>query len=140
MGLVLILDDILEVTMGNRGNSIDQRIGINRGWPLGSSGQSVADGLNNNFRLISVLLQASVKSASINFVSKSVAIDGDTYIVPQTATQDWMAHKGEIAQYDFTLDDWFYIEPKVGFSIYVVDINKQWVYTTAGWKTVKFED
>lgn len=121
------------------GNSTDQRIGINRGWLLGASGQSVADGLNNNFRLISVLLQASVKSASINFVSANSATDGDTYIIPATATQEWANHIGKIAQYDFSLEGWFYLTVKKGFSIYVEDVDQQWIYTSTGWKVVQFE-
>lgn len=120
-------------------NSIEQRIGINRGWQLGTSGQSVADGLNQNFRLISVLLQASVKSASTNFVSENIASDGDVYIIPATATQEWALHIGKLAQYDFSLGTWFYVPVRKGFSIYVEDVDQQWVYTATGWKIVSFE-
>lgn len=120
------------------GNKVDQRIGVNRGWVLGASGQEVADALNNNFRLISVLLQSTVKSAAIITPPSSV-LDGDAYIIPTGATGDWQGHVGEIAQYDYSIPGWFYVKVRKGFSIYVDDEDKTKILTATGWKNVVFE-
>lgn len=124
--------------MANNGNKVDQRIGINRGWLLGASGQEVADALNNNFRIISVLLQSTVKSATMTVSPSSVA-DGDTYIIPEGATGAWQGHVGEIAQYDASMLGWFYVKIRNGFSIYVDDEDKTKIMTSNGWKNVALE-
>ncbi|WP_121774689.1 DUF2793 domain-containing protein [Acinetobacter bereziniae] len=120
------------------GNKVDQRIGVNRGWVLGASGQEVADALNNNFRIMSVLLQSTVKSAAIITPPSSV-LDGDAYIIPTGATGDWQGHVGEIAQYDYSIQGWFYVKVRKGFSIYVDDEDKTKILTATGWKNVVFE-
>lgn len=111
--------------------------GITRGFDHGESGVAVANAMNNNYRVMSVLLQGSVKSTVIEIAPTS-NLDGDAYIIPATATGTWINHKGDIAQWDASLGAWFYLKVKKGFSIYVEDVDQQWVNTNTGWKVVQF--
>jgi len=115
----------------------DQRLGVSRAYAHGESGPTVADSLNINFRLLSILLQASVKSSTTTAPPIS-PIDGDAYIIPTGATGAWSTHINKITQYE-DATGWVYLDIKKGFSIFVEDIDKQWIYTSAGWKTVAFE-
>ncbi|ENV08308.1 hypothetical protein F966_02982 [Acinetobacter higginsii] len=116
----------------------DQRLGITRGYAHGQSGSDVADTLNQNFRLLSILLQASVKSATTTN-PPTTPVDGDTYIVPAGSTGAWSTQIGKLTQYDKSLSGWIFITVNKGFSIFVDDVDKQWIYTSTGWRTVAFE-
>lgn len=116
----------------------DQRLGVSRGYAHGESGPTVASSLNQNFRLISILLQASVKSASITTPPAS-PVDGDAYIIPVGATGAWATHEGKLTQYDESLNDWIYLDVKKGFSIFIDDVDQHWINTSTGWKVVSFE-
>ncbi len=120
--------------------SKDERLGVSRGFEHGQSGLDVVNALNHNYRLLSVFLQATVKSASI--VSEPLLAnrkDGDAYIIPTNAIEAWQPHAGKIAQWDASNSSWFYITVRKGFSFFVEDVDKHMIYTAAGWKRVAFE-
>lgn len=119
--------------------SKDERIGISRGFAHGQSGLDVVNGLNHNYRLISVLLQASVKSASLISEPLNDRKDGDAYIIPFDATGVWETHKGQIAQWDATTGNWFYLVVKKGFSFFIEDVDQYKIFTANGWKSLVLE-
>lgn len=120
--------------------SKDERLGVSRGFAHGQSGIDVVDALNHNYRLLSVFLQASVKSASIS--SEPLLVnrkDGDAYIIPATATGNWSTHTEQIAQWDDSTASWFYLTVRKGFSFFIEDVDKHMIFTAFGWKSVAFE-
>lgn len=118
-------------------NSTDSRIGVARGYAHGQSGASVAEGLNNNFRLQSALLQCSITSSTVS-APPATPNDGDAYMVPTGATGAWAGQIGKLVQWDASLNAWFAVVIKKGFVVWFDDLEQLRVYTSTGWKTLAF--
>ena len=57
--------------------------------------------------------------------------DGDTYLLPSSATGAWVGHDGEIAFFMSTA--WNFISPQAGFAGYVVDEDQPVTFDGTDW-------
>lgn len=118
----------------------DTRLGITRGFALGESGASVADALNKNARLMSVLLQMTVINHAATTPPGSPA-DGDAYIIASGATGVWASHVTHIAAWDASIGpsgDWFYIVPSNGLRAHSIALGRPTQFDGTAWSTTQY--
>ncbi len=88
--------------------------------------------LNNNFNLIDKLLLSGVKSRKINSPSASL---GDIYIVPITATGEFVDHENQLA-INVGVKKWHFIECHDGALMFILDENSLVVKKNHEWYTL----
>lgn len=118
----------------------DARIGVTRGFSLGESGASVADALNKNARLMSVLLQMTVINHAAT-TPPTTPVDGDAYIIATGATGVWASHVNHIAAWDASIGssgDWFYIIPANGLRAHSIALGRPIQFDGTAWSTTQF--
>lgn len=120
--------------------STDARIGVTRGFSLGESGASVADALNKNARLMSVLLQMTVINHAAT-TPPTTPVDGDAYIIATGATGVWASHVNHIAAWDASIGssgDWFYIIPANGLRAHSIALGRPIQFDGTAWSTTQY--
>lgn len=68
-------------------------------------------------------------SASVH--SPPSAVDGDAYIVPAAATDEWDGREGLLAVYDN--GGWFFLTPRRGWRVWIEDENDYSTYVSGRW-------
>lgn len=92
------------------------------------SAQKINTEISNSIRGLD--WQDSVGSQVINTPPASPQKD-HRYIIPSGATGVWAGKTGQIAHWNGTA--WVYYTPALGWSVYVHDENKNYVYNGTGW-------
>lgn len=59
--------------------------------------------------------------------------DGDCYIVPSGAGTIWSGHTNKIAYFDSDITAWTLFVPEEGWTCYVQDEDREYIYTGAAW-------
>jgi hypothetical protein len=59
--------------------------------------------------------------------------DGDCYIVPSGAGTIWTGHTNKIAYFDSDTTAWTLFVPEEGWTCYVQDEDREYIYTGAAW-------
>jgi len=92
---------------------------VRHGFPLISAGQAQKEITHNeSISLIDAKLNISVLSRQVQNPPSSPDI-GDSYIVPNLTTGDWLAREGKIATFDGY--GWNFHEPITGTAVWIVD-------------------
>jgi microcystin-dependent protein len=86
--------------------------------------------LNENFEILDVVLSGGCES--MNIAEPNGSEDACYYIVPQNASGAWLNMQNKIA---ITLGNgqWFFLEPRKGMKVFVVDINKNAIFLDDSW-------
>jgi len=110
-------------------SSTEPRSGIKFGWSLGESGWNT-DMDNNLLSVGRFAYHLSVKDRDLATPPGSPAA-GDTYIVADTPTGDWVGHTGKVALWSGTA--WIFGTPRIGWVAYIEDEEKLTAYKAGGW-------
>lgn len=87
---------------------------------------------NDALRVLDALVQASVQDKDLTTPPSHT--HGDCWIVATSATGAWSGKDGKIAQsYNSA---WYFLTPKEGWTVWVNDENKQYIYDGAAWNMV----
>lgn len=97
-------------------------LGLTAGWTPGTSGWNV--GMDANLRVLSLMVQARALSRVTALPSSPAA--GAVYLVPADAP----SHANELAAWDNGA--WFYLVPKEGTEVYVVDEHARYRFGADG--------
>lgn len=99
--------------------------------PSGSLQPSVP--INESLQLLDALVQAGAVSALRNTPPPTTDADaGAVYIVGDTPTGAWAGHGLSIALCT-AANTWYFLAPKVGYTLYVHDQGVPFVYHSTGW-------
>ncbi|AGH31476.1 hypothetical protein LOKG_00040 [Loktanella phage pCB2051-A] len=104
-------------------------VGLKAGWTIGSNGY--APDIETNFRTISALMQAGVKSRTATLPGSPTV--GDIYLVKSDDPTNpnkvaiWDTHNGGALQ-------WNYVTPKSGWTIYVIDEAAAVTWNGTAWR------
>jgi hypothetical protein len=104
-------------------------------YTLGESGWNT--GYDTNWRLLEMLLQGNVLSASTTAEPGSPN-DGDLYIVPASATgTDWAGEDEKLAYYDGSAsggaDEWVFVTPLEGMRFFAADESQPYLFDGTNW-------
>lgn len=86
--------------------------------------------LNENFEILDVVLSGGCES--MNIAEPNGSEGACYYIVPQNASGAWLNMQNKIA---ITLGNgqWFFLEPRNGMKVFVMDINKNAIFSDDSW-------
>jgi hypothetical protein len=59
--------------------------------------------------------------------------DGDCYIIPSGAGTVWSGHTNKVTFYDADTTTWIILVPEEGWTCYVQDEDREYIYTGAAW-------
>lgn len=85
--------------------------------------------VNETLRILDAITQGNVISKSASVPGSPV--DGDTYIVPSSATGAWTGQDDNIAYYDFNA--WVFFPPAAGWAFYVQDVTSNYQWSGSAW-------
>jgi hypothetical protein len=71
------------------------------------------------------------KAQSMFFFNPPTGVEGQMYIVASGATGAWLAQSGKLAY--FIGGGWYFVTPRTGMIVFVVDMNSYYEYTGSAW-------
>jgi len=102
--------------------------GIYYAWGDGFSGYGLE--MDDNLKKINTLINSGIIDRDLSTPPGSPS-EGDTYIVAATGTGDWVGQDNNIAVYVGAA--WYFITPKIGTLVYIIDEDVLSAYKAAGW-------
>ena len=86
--------------------------------------------VNEALTLLDSLVQLSLLSAQTT-LPPTIAAEGDAYLVPAGAVNEWSGHTGEVAI--LSNGGWVFVLPKVGWSAWIVDVAHRLLFDGSEW-------
>ena len=93
--------------------------------------------LNESLRALDGVLHISVRDRDLN-APPSNPVEGNRYLVGDTATGDWAGHDGELSL--FADGGWLFFVPQTGWQIWVEDEAQFLIYDGQNWRAVPIEE
>jgi hypothetical protein len=106
------------------------RLGLRYGWLYGEDGWDT--GYNLSMKLLDVLTQLSVLSATTAATPGSPD-NGDTYLIPASGISgDWVGNEGKLVTR--IEDAWAYHPPAEGWVAWVEDVQRHMIHKSGSWQ------